>query len=41
MRLNIVLACGIACDEQDGKGMIANDERERKKREAEKGKLIL
>ena len=41
VRLNLVLAGGIACDEQDSKGMIANDERERKKKEAEKGKLIL
>jgi hypothetical protein len=31
VRLILVFAGGIACDEQDGKGMIANDERERKK----------
>ena len=37
VRLNLVLAGGIACDEQDGKGMIANDERERKKGKQKKG----
>ena len=37
VRLNLVLAGGIACDEQDGKGMIANDERERKKGSRKKG----
>ena len=31
VRLNLVLAGGIACDEQDSKGIIANDERERNK----------
>ena len=42
VRLNLVFAGGIACDEQDSKGMIANDERERKQKwEAEKGKLSL
>ena len=37
VRLNLVLAGGIACDEKDGKGMIANDERERKKGKQKKG----
>ena len=37
VRLNLVLAGGIACDEQDSKGMIANDAQERKNGKQKKG----